>query len=239
MDARELKTVTVDYPESNIATVTIDRPPVNALTEAVLTHLTEAFGALEQDREIRAVILTARGNRAFVAGADLNVLSRRNPAEVRPFLTLIHNTFRQIEFFPKPVICAINSHAIGNGCELAMVCDIRVASEEATFLFPECKLGVVSAGGATQRLPRLIPLGRTLYYFFTGAKMTAREAARLGFVDFVVPPAEVMRAAREMARTIAANAPLAYSDEIDHRVRRIATTCSDNNPTTFRKEWCC
>lgn len=173
--------------------------------------LTEAFGALEQDREIRAVILTARGNRAFVAGADLNVLSRRNPAEVRPFLTLIHNTFRQIEFFPKPVICAINSHAIGNGCELAMMCDVRIASEEATFLFPECKLGVVSAGGATQRLPRLIPLGRALYYFFTGAKMTAREAARLGFVDFVVPPAEVMHAAREMARTIAANAPLAIS----------------------------
>lgn len=205
------QTIIVNYDEADIATITINYPPVNSLTEEILMGLDDAFNTLKQQKEIRAVILTAEGNRAFVAGADLNVLSRRNPENIGSFLTSIHNVFNRIEIFPKPVICAINSHAIGNGCELAMVCDIRVASENATFLFPESKLGVVSAGGATQRLPRLIPQGRALYYLLTGAKMTAKEALTLGFVDFTAPPPDVLPLAREMACAIAANAPITVS----------------------------
>lgn len=210
MSGDSLRTVTIEYPEHAVALVTIDSPPVNALTEEVLSDLARAFDLLEQDG-VRSVILTGRGTRAFVAGADLNILSRRNPTDVRPFLTDIHKTFTRIESFPKPVICAINSHAIGNGCELAMVCDIRIATEDTTFVFPECRLGVVSAGGATQRLPRLVPLGRALYYFFTAAKITAREALEVGLVDFVVPRKELLPLAQRIARTIAANAPKTIS----------------------------
>ncbi|NHM25772.1 enoyl-CoA hydratase/isomerase family protein [Desulfofundulus sp. TPOSR] len=211
MSNNNKQNVIIDYEEPHIATLTINHHPVNALTEEVLLALDQAFSELEQKKEIRAVILTAQGSRAFVAGADLNVLSRKNPREIRSFLRAIHDTFNRIETFPVPVICAINSHAVGNGCELAMVCDIRIASEEATFLFPECKLGVVSAGGATQRLQRLIPQGRALYYLLTSAKMTAQEAFELGFVDFIVPAQEVLPLARSIACSIAANAPLTVS----------------------------
>lgn len=206
-----LRTVSIDYSEAGLAVVTINSPPVNALSEEVIADLSTAFTVLEHAKGVRVVILTGHGSRAFVAGADLNVLSRKNPDSLSSFLTAIHNTFNRIEVFPKPVICAINSHTIGNGCELAMVCDIRIASEEATFLFPECRLGVVSAGGATQRLPRLIPLGRALYYFFTAAKISAREALEVGLIDFVVPAAELLPTARQMARAIAANAPQTIS----------------------------
>jgi len=208
MPGNSTHTVIISNDEDFIATVTINNPPVNSLSEEVLVDLKAAFSTLDQKKDIRCVILTAEGSRSFISGADLNVLSRRNPENICTYLTNIHNLFVRIDHFPKPVICAINSHTIGNGCELAMVCDIRIASETATFYFPECKLGVVSAGGTTQRLPRLIPRGRALYYLFTGTRMTAREALELGFADFVTPPGEVLPLARKIARKIAENAPL-------------------------------
>lgn len=208
MHGNRPSTVFVNNDEDFIATVTINNPPVNSLTEEVLLDLEEAFGKLEQQKDVRCVILTAEGSRSFVSGADLNVLSRRKPEDICMYLTNIHNLFVRLDNFPKPVICAINSHTIGNGCELAMVCDIRITSEIATFYFPECNLGVVSAGGTTQRLPRLIPQGRALYYLFTGIRMTAREALELGFADFVTPPGEALLLARKIARKIAENAPL-------------------------------
>ncbi len=205
------KIVTITYGEPGVATVVINYPPVNALTLEMLSELERAFNEIELNDDIRAIILTAEGNRAFVAGADINALSIRQRKHIKMYLTQIHNVFNRIDAFPKPTICAINSHAAGNGCELAMVCDIRVANEEAKFIFPECRFGVVSAGGATQRLPRLIPQGRALYYLYTADAMSAQEGLRLGFVDFIRPAKDVYRTALEIARKISNKAQLTAS----------------------------
>ena len=197
MADKNQKIVTITLDEPGIATVFINYPPVNALSFEMLFELERAFNDLETDDDVRAVILTAVGKRAFVAGADINALSRRERNQIKVYFTQIHNVFNRIDAFPKPTVCAINSHAAGNGCELAMVCDIRVANEHATFRFPECKFGVVSAGGATQRLPRLIQQGRALYYLYTSDEMSAQEGFQLGFIDFIKPAEEVYPAALE------------------------------------------
>lgn len=210
MKSHTLETVKVDENEP-VATITIDYPPVNAITEQVLDDLQKAFDTLKNRENIRAVILTAQGTRSFVAGIDVNIFSRKNNSGRRDFVSKIHNTFNMIDHFPKPLICAINSHAAGNGCELTMVCDIRIANEEATFSFPECKFGVVSAGGTTQRLPRLIPQGKALYYLFTSDKMKAREAYDLGFIDFIQPLEDLIPFAEKVASKIAENSPITVS----------------------------
>ena len=190
-----------------VAMITLNCPPVNAITEKVLEELVQLLDFLENKEQIRSVILTATGSRSFVAGIDVNVFSRKDSSGQRDFVSKIHHTFRKIDLFPKPLICAINSHAAGNGCELAMVCDIRIACEGASFTFPEGRFGVVSAGGTTQRLPRLIPQGKALYYLFTSEKMDAQEAYRLGFVDFVKTSQELIPFAQQVARKIAENSP--------------------------------
>ncbi|BBO74624.1 crotonase [Desulfosarcina widdelii] len=210
MRSYDLETVRVDENES-VATITIDNPPVNAITEKVLDDLQQAFEIVEDQENVRAVILTAQGSRSFVAGVDVNIFSRKDISGRRDFISKIHKTFRMIDHFPKPLICAINSHAAGNGCELTMVCDIRIANEEATFTFPECKFGVVSAGGTTQRLPRLIPQGKALYYLFTSEKMKAREAHELGLVDFIKPLEDLIPFAAKIAHKIAENSPITVS----------------------------
>jgi enoyl-CoA hydratase len=208
---KKRKIVRVVYGEPGIATVIINSPPVNALTSEMLSELECAFDELETNDDVRAIILTAEGKRAFVAGADINALSIRERNHIKMYLTKIHNVFKRIDAFPKPTICAISSHATGSGCELAMVCDIRVANEHAKFIFPECRFGVVSAGGATQRLPRLIPKGRALYYLYTADAMSAQEGLQLGFVDFIRPAEEVYPAALEIARKISNKAALTVS----------------------------
>jgi len=210
MNSNGLKTIHIEF-DGSVATLILDHPPVNAITEELLVDLESAFEQMKQQNDIRAVILTASGSNSFVAGADVNVLSRKDFSSIKKFLTRIHTTFNKIENFPKPIICAINSHAAGNGCELAMVCDIRVANRNATFVFPECKFGVVSAGGTTRRLPRFISKGRALYYLFTAEKMTAQEAFDLGFVDFLVEMDGVLSFSKAIALKIAANAPSTVS----------------------------
>jgi len=190
-----------------IALLIIDRPPVNAINIQLLDELSQAFDELENDERVGVVILTGAGNRAFVAGADMNELSKMGVAGSSSFLRKIQETFNKIEDFPKPVICAINNRTIGNGCELAMVCDIRLSDEKATFLFPECNLGLVSAGGATQRLPRLISKGKAMYYFLTANSFSAREAEKIGFVDFVIENGELLNEAKNIAGQILKNAP--------------------------------
>lgn len=190
-----------------IAQVIIDRPPVNAIDTQLLDELSRTFYELEKDEHVGVVILTGAGDKAFVAGADMDELSKMSVDDSSNFLCKIQETFNQIEGFPKPVICAINNKTIGNGCELAMVCDIRLAGEKATFLFPECKLGLVSAGGATQRLPRLIPKGKALYYFFAAKSFSSREAEKIGFVDFVFKDGELFNEAKNIAKQILKNAP--------------------------------
>lgn len=211
MPSKGREVVTVETFEPGIAAVVIDSPPVNALTPEMLADLKAVFTVLEMKEEIRVVILTSKGSRSFVAGADVNVLSRKKREAIGEFFTQIHDVFNFIDEFPKPTICAIKGHATGNGCELAMVCDIRIASEAAEFVFPECLFGVVSAGGATQRLPQLIPQGRALYYLYTADKMTAREALDLGFADFLKPADDVFDFALDMARNISLKAPLTAS----------------------------
>lgn len=211
MTDKNQKIVRIMYVEPGIATVVINYPPVNALTLEMLSELESAFNELKTNDDIRVIILTAEGKRAFVAGADVNALSIRDRKYIKMYLTQIHNVFNQIDDFPKPTICAINSHAAGNGCELAMVCDIRVANERARFIFPECRFGVVSAGGATQRLPRLIPQGRALYYLYTADAMSAQEGLRLGFVDFIKPVEDVYPTALEIAQKISNKALLTAS----------------------------
>ncbi len=208
---KKKKIVTITYGESGIVTIVINYPPVNALTLEMLSELECVFDELETNEDIRVVILTAEGKRAFVAGADVNALSVRKKQHIKMFLPRIQKVFNRIDAFPKPTICAINSHAAGNGCELAMVCDIRVASDHAKFIFPECRFGVVSAGGATQRLPRLIPQGRALYYLYTADEMSAQEGLRLGFIDFITPPEDVYQAALEIAHKISNKAVLTAS----------------------------
>ena len=207
MPGKTYQTIRIET-EEKVAILTIDQPPVNAITEELLVDLENAFDDLRERDGVRVVILTAHGPASFVAGADVNVLSRKDFASIKNYLTKIHSTFNKIEEFPKPVICAVNGHAAGNGCELSMVCDIRVVNENATFLFPECRFGVVSAGGTTFRLPRLIPRGRALHYLFTAERMSAGEALDLGFADFVKSSDELLPFSREMAFKIAENAPL-------------------------------
>jgi enoyl-CoA hydratase len=151
-----------------IATVTVDRQEaLNALNRGVLSALKQTFLALSEDGSVRAVILTGAG-KAFVAGADIKEMADFNPARAREFALHGHTVFRQIEDFPKPVIAAVNGFALGGGCELAMACDLRIASEKAKVGLPEVGLGVTPGFGGTQRLARLVGHSRAKYLLFTG-----------------------------------------------------------------------
>lgn len=196
--------------QEGIATVTIDRPQVlNALNATTLQELSDAFCALEQDSDIHVVILTGGGEKSFVSGADISELVPLDAVSAVPFAQRGQGVSNLIENLDRPVIAAINGYALGGGCELAMACDIRIASEKAKFGQPEVKLGIIPGYGGTQRLPRLVGKGKAMELILTGGMIDAREALRLGLVEKVVPPGTLMEAAREMAKAIIANGPLA------------------------------
>ncbi|MBZ5514143.1 MAG: enoyl-CoA hydratase/isomerase family protein [Acidobacteriia bacterium] len=193
-----------------ISTVTVNRPErLNALNRQVMQELDECFRGLQTDDGVRVVILTGAGEKAFVAGADINELAALTPLEGQEFSRYGQGVLDRIENLGKPVIAAVNGFALGGGCELAMACTLRVASESARFAQPEVKLGIIPGYAGTQRLARLVGKGRALELILTGEAVTAQEAYRLGLVNQVVPPAELMNAARALARKILANAPLA------------------------------
>jgi len=191
-----------------IATLTINRPEVlNALDDAVKARLDEVLPALEQDGAVGAVILTGAGDRAFVSGADIRGLAAKGPQH-----RLAHGlaeTFWALERLPKPTIAAVNGYALGGGCELALACDLRIASERARFGQPEVNLGILPGAGGTQRLPRLVGIGKAKELIFTGAIIDAAEAKSIGLVNQVVPHADLLPRAREMARLILSKGPLA------------------------------
>ncbi len=195
----------------NIAYVTVNRPKaMNALNMDVLHELYDVFTKIEDDSDVRAVILTGEG-RAFVAGADISQMNQLNAIEGRQMMTMGHKVMNLIESIEKPVIAAVNGFALGGGCELSMACDIRIASEKAKFGQPEVGLGIIPGFGGTQRLARLVGKGMAKYLIMTAEMIPAAEAFRIGLVEKVVPAEELMTEAEKLAKTIASKAPIAIA----------------------------
>ncbi|MGA2984485.1 MAG: enoyl-CoA hydratase-related protein [Terriglobia bacterium] len=193
-----------------IGYVKINRPEkLNAMNHKVMEELFDCFQALHKDVEVRVVILTGSGEKAFVAGADINELAGQTPIEGKETSQFGQRVFNLIENLGKPVIAAINGFALGGGCELAMACTLRVAAETARLGQPEVKLGIIPGYAGSQRLPRLVGKCRALELILTGEPVTAHEAHRMGLVNQVVPAAELLAAAEKLAHKIIANAPLA------------------------------
>src|SRR5213078_3597543 len=193
-----------------IAYVTLNRPKVlNALNKRTWEDLRTAFEDAQDDAAVRGVILTGAGDKAFIAGADINELAQISAVEAEKSSTFGQGVLDLLENLGKPVIAAVNGFALGGGCETAMACTIRVAAENAKFGQPEVALGVLPGGGGTQRLPRLIGKGRALQLILTGGMISAQEAYRIGLVNEVVPPAELISRAEVILKQIFANAPVA------------------------------
>jgi enoyl-CoA hydratase len=195
-----------------VATVTINRPKaLNALNPTVIDELTHLFGALAADREVRAAILTGAGDRAFVAGADITAMAALGPAEALLLAEKGHRLCDRLSRLPQPVIAAVNGFALGGGTELALACDLIYASSKAKFGQPEVNIGVMPGFGGTQRLPRRVGLGRAAEMIFTGEPIGAEEALRLGLVNAVVAPEDLLPRARAVAEKIAQRAPHAVA----------------------------
>ena len=196
--------------KGNIAVATINRPKaLNALNSDVLTDLNELVDVVTADAEIRALVITGSGEKAFVAGADIGEMSTLTPAEGEAFGKHGNDVFRRIETLPIPTIAAINGFALGGGCELSMSCDIRICSEADVFGQPEVGLGITPGFGGTQRLARLVSPGMAKQLIYTAKNIKADEAYRIGLVNAVYPAEELMAAAEKLANTIAGNAPIA------------------------------
>ncbi|OGL03101.1 MAG: hypothetical protein A3D33_05685 [Candidatus Rokubacteria bacterium RIFCSPHIGHO2_02_FULL_73_26] len=193
-----------------VATVTLDRPDVlNAMNEPMRRELTECFTRLAVDDAVRVVVLAGAGERAFSAGADIREFVQP-PVPVRFREERKRVDFRAVmDRCPQPMIAAIRGYALGGGLELALACDIRIAAEDAQLGLTEISLAIIPGGGGTQRLPRLVGRGKALEMILTGARIGAPEALRIGLVERVVPPGEVLAAAQELARALAARAPVA------------------------------
>ena len=196
--------------DGRVATVTVNRPAVlNALDAHTVQRLTTVMRDLGEDDAIRCVVLTGAGDRAFVAGADINELARLTPTSARAVADAGHRLCALIEGMGKPVIAAINGFALGGGCELAMACTLRIAATTAKLGQPEIGLGLIPGFGGTQRLPRLVGRGRALEMLLTGAPIAAEEAWRIGLVNRVVPPEALAEETSRLASTLAAQAPAA------------------------------
>ena len=195
--------------QEGIATVTINRPDkLNALNEEVIARLTKVFEGCRDLSSTRAVILTGAGERAFVAGADISVLSALDPRGAKETAQRGQRLTLLMESLGKPVIAAINGYAFGGGLELAMACTIRLAAAGALMGQPEVKLGLLAGYGGTQRLPRLVGKGRALELLLTGEPIDAAEAHRIGLVNKVVPQAKLLAEAEALLRTMLANGPV-------------------------------
>lgn len=211
MSPENLRVVVSD----RIATVTVHRPDkLNALNRATIDELGTVAAALVERADVGGIIVTGAG-RAFVAGADIAELAALTPPEALALSRRGQEVFARLEDSPKPVIAAVNGFALGGGCELAMACHVRLASELAKFGQPEVKLGLIPGYGGTQRLPRLVGPGRAAQLLLTGEVIDAAEAARIGLVNRVVPAAELMAAAETLLRAMLANGPLALTRVLD------------------------
>ena len=196
--------------EAGIALLTVNRPEkLNALNSETIGEIADAVARAWRDSEVHALIVTGAGEKAFVAGADINQLALLTPIEAQGYAERGQQVFRAIEMLAKPTLAAVNGYALGGGLELAMSCAVRVASENARLGQPEVKLGILPGYGGTQRLPRLVGRGRALEMLLSGEPVTAEEAHRIGLVNHVVPQAELLDFSRQWLRRVLANAPLA------------------------------
>jgi enoyl-CoA hydratase len=199
--------VRVEVSES-VGTLTIDRPEVkNALDLETVNQVREALRRLEADASVGVLIVTGAGETAFVSGADINDIRARGRDE--GLAAINSSLFAEIERFPRPTIAAVNGYALGGGCELALACDIRIASDTAKFGQPELGLGIIPGAGATQRLPRIIGMGRAKHLILTGDVIDAKQALEIGLVTAIAPPGQLQIRARELAKKILRQGPLA------------------------------
>lgn len=203
------QTLLVAVSES-VATVTVNRPEaMNAMTTATLRELDHVVAELNSSPDVRAVIITGAGEKAFIAGGDISMLQGLDPSGARELAVLAQGACTVIENSPKPFIAAINGYALGGGCELAMSCDIRIAAEHARLGQPEINIGTLPGFGGSQRLPRLIGKGRALEMILTGDMIDARDAWRIGLVNQVVPAGELQTTARNLALKLASKSMMA------------------------------
>jgi enoyl-CoA hydratase/carnithine racemase len=193
--------------EESYALITLNRPPANAISEQLVTELNAAFGSVQGDDSVRAVIVTGAGDRIFCGGADLG--SAFSGGDVEQFIRFGNSVMRRIERFPKPVIAAINGHAMGGGMEIAMACHLRVMKETARMGQTESNLGIIPGYGGTQRLPRLIGRTKALEFLLLGTQVPAQECLDLGLVNRLSKDGETLNDARNLARQLARRAPLA------------------------------
>jgi enoyl-CoA hydratase len=210
-----LETVTYEK-KGRIAYVTMNRPRVlNALNHAALADLRTAFEDARDDESIHGVILTGTGEKSFIAGADINEVATDTPVQAEAKTRRGHGLMNLIENLGKPVVAAVNGFALGGGCEAALACTIRLASDRAKFGLPEVKLGIIPGYGGTQRLPRLVGKGVALQLILSGAMIDATEAHRVGLVNEVLPGPELIGRAEAILNQIGANAPLSVRYAIE------------------------
>ena len=211
--------------KDGIAYVTLNRPKVlNALNQRTWQDLRAAFEDARDDATVRGVILTGAGDKAFIAGADISEIAHITAVDAERSSRYGQDVLTLIENLGKPVIAAVNGFALGGGCETAMACTIRVASEHARFGQPEVTLGIIPGGGGTQRLPRLVGKGRALQIILSGAMITAQEAYRIGLVDEVVPATDLIPRAEAILKQIFANAPVAIRFSLEAVNRGLETS---------------
>ncbi len=202
--------------KNSIAYVTVNRPKVlNALNMATMDELRAAFHDIKNDAGVRVVILTGAGEKAFIAGADINELAAHTAVSGKEYTHRGQSVLNLIENLGKPVIACLNGFTLGGGCEIAMACTMRLASDNAKIGQPEVKLGIIPGYGGTQRLPRLVGKGRAMQMVLTGEMITAQEAYRIGLVNEVTSPAELIPRAEAIAQKIIANAPLAVQYSLE------------------------
>jgi enoyl-CoA hydratase len=198
------------------AWITVNRPAKrNALDRATVVELGQAALQARSDSEVRVIVVTGAGDKAFVAGADLREMSSLGPVEAQAFSGLLRETLDAFERSTKPVLAAVNGFALGGGCELALACHVRIAADTARFGQPEVQLGLIPGAGGTQRLPRLVGRGRALDLILRGATIDAAEALRIGLVEHVVPAASLVETVEQYVQELCRNSPLALARALE------------------------
>lgn len=207
----DFQTIRAETDADGVLTITLDRPDaLNALSQQLVAELSKALRLARQDN-VRGVVITGAGEKAFAAGADISEFAGMEALDAHRFAARGQAVFTSIENTPKPVVAAVNGYALGGGCELAMACHLRVASETAQFGQPEVQLGLIAGYGGTQRLPRLVGRGIAAEMLLTSERISAQRAYEVGLVNKVVPAEDLMEAARSYVLTIATKAPVAVA----------------------------
>lgn len=223
----DLRYIRVEW-DGDLAVVTIDRQDkLNALNSDVVSELGQVFAELARDDKVRGVLLTGAGEKAFVAGADIGELAKMDSISGVAVSRAGQEVFRKIERFPKPVLAAVGGFALGGGCELALACHLRIASENARFGLPEVGLGIIPGYGGTIRLARLVGLGRAVEMTLTGEMVRAEQAREMGLVSAVVPRAELVERAKDFLRKVTRNGPVAVRMALESVYRALDTATQE------------